>query len=254
MSKIVITGSASGIGRAVSGKLSAAGHEIIGMDLRDADIVADLSTAEGRQKAIDEAMEKTDSEIDGLVTAAGLGGHLPDGRLVMNVNYFGTVDILDGLFPAMRGRPNAVAVAISSNSAQMRVDPDDELVKALLDNDEQAANDIAGDAHAAATYGLSKHAVARAVRRRAGEWGAAGVRLNAIAPGQTETPLLQGVRDNPDMRDLLSAIPVPLERTATADEIANVIVMMMGDALSFMHGAILYVDGGTDAVIRPDGF
>ena len=58
MSKIVITGCASGIGLEVTNKLSAAGHEIIGIDLRDADIIADLSTSEGRQKAIVETLEK----------------------------------------------------------------------------------------------------------------------------------------------------------------------------------------------------
>ncbi len=74
MSKIVITGSASGIGREVTQKLLAAGHEIIGIDLRDADIIADLSTLEGRKKAISDTLEKTGSEIDILITAAGMGG------------------------------------------------------------------------------------------------------------------------------------------------------------------------------------
>ena len=254
MSKIVITGCASGIGREVTQKLLAAGHEIIGIDLRDADIIADLSTLEGRKKAISDTLEKTGSEIDILITAAGMGGHLPDGKLVMIVNYFGTVELLDGFFPAMKGRPGAVALALSSNSAQMGVDPENELVKALLAHDEQAAVDIVGDAPSAGTYGLSKHAVARAVRHRAHEWGTAGVRLNAIAPGMTETPMLQGVRDNPDLKGALEAIPVPLNRTANVDEIANVIVLMVSDAFSFMHGSVLYVDGGTDAVVRPNQF
>lgn len=254
MSKFVITGAASGIGREVAKMLGDAGHEIISIDLRDADIIADLSTADGRQKAITETLDKTGSEIDGLITAAGMGGHLPDGKLVMIVNYFGTVELLDGLFPAMKGRPGAVALALSSNSAQMGVDPENELVKALLAHDEQAAIDIVGDAPSAGTYGLSKHAVARAVRRRAHEWGTAGVRLNAIAPGMTETPMLQGVRDNPDLKGALEAIPVPLNRTANVEEIANIIVMMVSDALSFMHGSVVYVDGGTDAVVRPDQF
>ena len=254
MSKIVITGCASGIGREVAQKFSAEGHEIIGIDLRDADIIADLSTSEGRQKAIVKSLEKTGSEIDILITAAGMGGHLPDGKLVMIVNYFGTVELLDVFFPAMKGRKGAVALALSSNSAQMGVDPENELVKALLNHDEKAAVDIVGDAPSAVTYGLSKHAVARAVRRRAHEWGRAGVRLNAIAPGMTETPMLQGVRDNPDLKGALEAIPVPLNRTANVDEIANIILMMVSETFTYMHGSVLYVDGGTDAVVRPDQF
>ena len=254
MSKIVITGCASGIGLEVTNKLSAAGHEIIGIDLRNADIIADLSTSEGRQKAIVETLEKTGSEIDILITAAGMGGHLPDGKLVMIVNYFGTVELLDGFLPAMKGRKGAAALALSSNSAQMGVDPENDLVKVLLAHDEQAAVDIVGDAPSAGTYGLSKHAVARAVRRRAHEWGTAGVRLNAIAPGMTETPMLQGVRDNPDLKGALEAIPVPLNRTANVDENAHIIVMLVSETFSYMHGSVLYVDGGTDAVLRPDQF
>jgi enoyl-[acyl-carrier-protein] reductase (NADH) len=66
--------------------------------------------------------------------------------------------------------------------------------------------------------------------------------------------MLQGVRDNPDLKGALENIPVPLDRTANVDEIANIIVMMVSEAFSFMHGSVLYVDGGTDAVVRPDQF
>ena len=82
----------------VTQKLLAAGHEIVGIDLRDADIIADLSTLEGRKKAISETLEKTGSEIDILITAAGMGASA-DGKLVMIVNYFGTVELLDGSSP-----------------------------------------------------------------------------------------------------------------------------------------------------------
>ena len=75
MSKIVITGCASGIGREVTQKLLAAGHDIIGIDLRDADIIADLSKLEGRKKAISETLEKTDSESTSLLLLL-VWGHL----------------------------------------------------------------------------------------------------------------------------------------------------------------------------------
>lgn len=254
MGNMVVTGCASGIGKAVADHHAAQGHKIIGIDLKNADIEADLSTLEGRQAAIDAALELSGNEIDGLVTAAGMGGHLADGKLVAIVNYFGTVELLDGLFPAMQGRPNASAVALSSNSAQFRIDPDDPVIDALLAHDIDKVSELVGDQPSYMTYGKSKHAVSRAVRQRAGEWGAAGVRLNAIAPGQTETPLLQGTRDNPELKEMLAAVPIPLQRTASADEIARIIVSMMGEELSFMHGSIVFVDGGTDALLRPDGF
>lgn len=254
MSKILITGSASGIGRETASLLASQGHEIIGLDLRDADIEADLSTPEGRARAVQEVLSQCDGILDGLVTAAGLGGHLEDGQLVARVNYFGTVELLDGLFPALSQSTQARVVAVSSNSAQMGDNTENPIVLALLEGNHDKAMELIGNLPAAATYGLSKHAVSRAVRVRAAEWGAAGVRLNAIAPGMTETPLFAGSRDHPQLGERVKQIPIPLERYAQPEEIARVICLMMGDDFAYMHGSVLWLDGGTDALIRPQGF
>jgi enoyl-[acyl-carrier-protein] reductase (NADH) len=56
------------------------------------------------------------------------------------------------------------------------------------------------------------------------------------------------------MAKLVDLIPTPLGRTATAQEIANIIVYMLSDAASYIHGSIVWADGGTDAAIRPDAF
>ncbi len=254
MAKIVITGSASGIGRETVKQLMAQGHEIISVDLHGAHIETDLSTQAGRERAIKEILEKSGGMIDGLITAAGLGGHLADGQLVARVNYFGTVELLDGLFPALAKSTNARVVAVSSNSAQMGDNTDNPIVHALLKNDHAKAMSLIGDMPAATIYGLSKHAVARAIRMRAPEWGKAKVRLNAIAPGMTETPLFAGSRDHPEIGERVKMIPIPLDRYASPEEVAKVICLMMGEAFAYMHGSIIWLDGGTDATIRPDGF
>ena len=124
----------------------------------------------------------------------------------------------------------------------------------MLEGDEEAAMTAIGDSHAALTYGVSKHAVARAVRRRAAEWGAAGITLNAIAPGQTETPMFRGAADHPVIGKSVEAIPIPKKRVATPDEMAGVIEFMLSDAAEYMQGSIIYVDGGTNAQLRPDAF
>jgi len=74
MTTAVITGSASGIGAATRARLESEGFNVIGIDLRNAEIEADLSTPEGRQKAVSETIEKSNGKIDRLVLAAGLGG------------------------------------------------------------------------------------------------------------------------------------------------------------------------------------
>jgi len=216
-------------------------------------ISADLSTAEGRSSAINQALKMSDGKIDRLVLAAGLGGHIEDGQLVAKVNYFGCVMLLDGFKDALK-ETNGRVVVISSNSAQMRTDPESDIVRCLLEGNEGQAMQYIGDAHGALTYGVSKHAVARAVRRRAAEWGQAGITLNAIAPGMTETPMFRGAADHPVIGKSVEAIPIPKTRVATPDEIAGVIEFMLSDAAEYMQGSILYVDGGTDAQLRPDAF
>ncbi|MBW2427097.1 MAG: SDR family oxidoreductase [Deltaproteobacteria bacterium] len=105
-----------------------------------------------------------------------------------------------------------------------------------------------------AGYRLSKHALARAVRRRALDWGGSGVRLDSIVPGQTDTPIYRGACEHPELGQFVDQIPVPLARTASPEEIAGVIGFTLSDAAAFIHGSIVCADGGTDAAIRPDEF
>ena len=254
MGTAVVTGAASGIGRCVRERLEAQGDRVVGIDLRNVEVEADLSTPEGRTSAVEGALAATGGEIDRLVAAAGLGGHVRDGGLVARVNYFGAVAVLDGLRPALAGRPGAAAVAICSNSAQMGEPVDHPVVKRLLADDEPGAIAEIGDTPGAAIYGLSKHALSRAVRRRAAEWAEAGIRLNGIAPGQTRTPLFEGSEKDPVLGRFVGSIPIPLGRVATPDEIAGIIVFLLSDAAAYVHGSILWADGGTDAVQRPDAF
>ncbi|NQV64694.1 MAG: SDR family NAD(P)-dependent oxidoreductase, partial [SAR86 cluster bacterium] len=84
-----LTGGATGIGAAIKQRLLANGHQVIVVDVTDADIIADLSTADGRQRAIDDIHERAPDGLDGLITCAGLGSHIPDRGLVTRVIYFG---------------------------------------------------------------------------------------------------------------------------------------------------------------------
>ena len=72
MGTYAISGSASGIGAATRRRLEASGHRVIGIDLREADVIADLAISEGRGNAVASVLERSEGVIDGLVTAAGL--------------------------------------------------------------------------------------------------------------------------------------------------------------------------------------
>jgi NAD(P)-dependent dehydrogenase (short-subunit alcohol dehydrogenase family) len=125
----------------------------------------------------------------------------------------------------------------------------------MLDGDEALSRKLAEEEFGGQeVYMHSKHAVGVAVRRRVTEWGEAGVRLNAVAPGPIKTPLLQGGLDTPGDGDLIRAFKIPIGRYGEPEEIADVIDFMMGPKGAFVHGAVWYVDGGGDASVRPERY
>ena len=250
-----ITGSASGIGAATRKRLEAEGDRVIGIDVRDAEVISDLSTRAGRQAAVSAVLEQCEGQLDRLVLSAGLGASVRPPSRIASVNYFGTVEILDGLLEALRKGTNPAVVAICSHSSQMI--PMDELpyVLALLDHDEEKACRIIDETNdPVLAYFGSKNAQGKAVRRRAARWGEVGVRLNAVAPGPVRTPLLQGDMDDPLTGDAVRELKVPLGRIGEPDEIAELVAFLLGPLGSWIHGSIYFIDGGVDAEIRPDRF
>ncbi|MCU1485879.1 MAG: NAD-dependent epimerase [Actinomycetia bacterium] len=256
MRTVVVTGSASGMGAATKARLEAAGDTVIGVDLRGADVVADLGTPEGRQAAIEGIGALTDS-LDGLVTWAGLPG-LTDrpGSLLASVNYFGSVALLEGLQPLLARGDRPAAVAISSNSTTVQPGVPMDVVHACLAGDEAAACEAADAASSLATYPATKTAIAWWVRRNAPTeaWAGAGITLNAVAPGAVETPLLQASREDPTVGGFIDAFPIPVGRKGTADELAAFVQFLLGPEARFFCGSVLFCDGGTDAQARPDDF
>lgn len=247
---VVVTGSASGIGAATASALAAAGHDIIGVDLHDADILADLADPAGRADAIDRVLARCEGVLDRLVLCAGLGPHVPDPNLIMAVNYHGTVAMLDGLFPALRGGSDPAAVVVSS-VASTHVSWDDNPIST---GTEQQAIADAGEGAGYLAYAWSKNAVTVDVRKRVAAWGAAGVRLNTVAPGSIDTPLLAAGLDDERYGNLIRNFTAPIPRTGTPAEVASLISFLLDPRSGFIHGAQLTIDGGTDALMRPTTF
>ncbi len=248
---VAVTGSASGIGAAVYRQLEAAGSRVIGIDLHDADIIADLATASGRAAAIDGVAGQSGGRLDGLVACAGVGPHVRPVDPIVRTNYFGAMEVLDGLLPALAEGVDPAAEALASNAAIL-VPPAADLVEALGAGGEVVAVGVASNLDGATVYAATKLALARGVRRRAEPWGSKGVRINAVAPGPTETPMLTALLEDPAIGPGSAVLPIPLGRRAVPEEIANVVVFLLSSQSSFVQGQVLFADGGTDALFRPD--
>jgi NAD(P)-dependent dehydrogenase (short-subunit alcohol dehydrogenase family) len=247
MATIVITGSAGGIGRATRTRLEQAGHRVIGVDVRDAEVVADLSTAPGRDAMVSATLDACGGVCDGVVAGAGT----MDEELAIEVNYFGAVATLEGLRPALAMGTNAKAVAISSNSTTTTPGLPDQIAEACLEGDSARAQELARSGFARA-YAGSKLALARWVRRRAvsDDWMGAGINLNAICPGVIDTPMTEGQLDF--IFGIPDVFPIPIGRPGTADEVAALIAYLLSSDAAFFCGSVLFMDGGSDAATRAD--
>jgi NAD(P)-dependent dehydrogenase (short-subunit alcohol dehydrogenase family) len=248
MATIAITGSAGGIGGALRRQLEDQGDTVVGIDVRDAEVVADLATPEGRAAMVDEVTARSPAGLDGVVAAAGVTHD--DGALVTSINYFGAVATLEGLRPLLAGRPGASAVAVASNSSTTQPGLSLEHVEACLAGDEAAARAVAG--HGVGAYGASKLALGRWVRRHAttDAWIGAGIRLNAIAPGFIATPMTAGTEDF--IMGLGDIYPIPARRAGRPEEVAALLALLLSDDGGFFCGSVITMDGGTDAALRAD--
>jgi NAD(P)-dependent dehydrogenase (short-subunit alcohol dehydrogenase family) len=261
MGTYAVTGSTSGMGKAAADKLRAAGHSVIGVDVQEADVVADLATPQGRRTAAREVLEATGGRLDGAVLAAGMGPTAGPGRLPMiaQVNYFGVVELLEAWQPALAAAHKAKVVVFSSNSTSTTPLVPRRAVKALLDSAPQRAVRavrFSGKLAPTMIYAASKTALSHWVRHRAvrSDWAGAGIRLNALAPGAIRTPLLERQLAGTAQSTVVKSYPLPIGEFGNASHIGDWVLFMLSDAADFQVGSIVYVDGGSDAYFRPESW
>jgi NAD(P)-dependent dehydrogenase (short-subunit alcohol dehydrogenase family) len=255
MGTYVITGAGSGIGRTTAELLRERGHVVIGIDLRGADVSADLGTAAGRAAMVDAVAARSGHAIDAIVACAGLSTPTV---ATARVNYYGAVGTLVGLRPMLAGSPAPRAVAVASMASLFP--PDDELLHLFLDGDEEAAiaraSVLASDARTGGLiYGTSKRALALWIRRNAAgaEWAGAGIPLNAVAPGIIATPMTADLIATPEATAaLLQQVPMPLNGVAQPIVVARLLAWLTSEENTHLCGQVVFVDGGSDVVIRGD--
>ena len=252
----VITGAASGIGAATSALLKERGARVIGVDMHDADVEADLGTPAGRKDAADRTIQLSGGRIDAIIPCAGL---MRANIQTVSVNFFGVTEFLVDLCPIL-GKSYAPRVAMPSSVASL-LPNSPELVEAMLSGDEANSLKIAqglvdqGREEAGLIYGSTKRAISRWVRRESikPEWAGAGIPINAVGPGIVETPMVGKLLATEESRAATDAlIPMPLNHHLKPRQVSYLLAWLTSEENSHITGQTIYIDGGSDALLRGD--
>jgi NAD(P)-dependent dehydrogenase (short-subunit alcohol dehydrogenase family) len=247
-----VTGAASGIGAATAERLEQCGARVIGCDLRDAEVIADLATADGRAALSEGVARVCEGRLDGIVANAGGG----PAETMLALNYFGALATLEGLRPLLLGSPAPRAVVVSSISSLGPTDP--ALIEACEAGDEAAAiirgaEAIAAGKSALDLYGSAKHALTRWCRRAAAgpQWAGAGVPLNVVAPGIIDTPAAAYILADPDLRAQMGAmVPLQASYPGAPEAMAALLGWCVSPENNLMTGQVLFADAGFECQAR----
>jgi NAD(P)-dependent dehydrogenase (short-subunit alcohol dehydrogenase family) len=235
---LVLTGASRGIGHATVKQFSAAGWRVITCSRQpfpencpweagpEDHLQIDLASADDVKRGIDDLKSRlNDGMVHALVNNAGISPKGPDGeRLdaihtpmetwheVFQVNFFAPIMLARGLMDELKAAQGAILNVTSI--AGGRVHP-----------------------YAGSAYATSKAAMAALTREMAADFGPLGVRVNAIAPGEIDTPILSAGSEE-------LAEEIPLRRLGTPEEVARTIYFLCTPQASYVTGTEVHINGG----------
>jgi NAD(P)-dependent dehydrogenase (short-subunit alcohol dehydrogenase family) len=245
--RALVTGGASGIGRATAELLLERGAAVALLDREPeaveeariamratAAVSADVRDPGAVGAAVRQAAERLGGPADVLVNAAGIYRVCRAADLdetawneVIDTNLRGTFVVAQEFTRQLQASPPSTERACVVNMAS-------------------TAAMVADPGEPAAHYNASKAGVVALTKQLAVEWAADGVRVNAVAPGVIDTPMLRMMDDPEAGRAYLDA-RVPLRRLGRAEEVAEVVVFLASARASYITGATVVVDGGVTA-------
>jgi NAD(P)-dependent dehydrogenase (short-subunit alcohol dehydrogenase family) len=240
----VVTGAGQGIGLASVEALAEAGARVVIADRDpaiaakgqaslkakglDAEIVIMDVTNSARVTEVADQLVARYGKIDILVNNAGIARSETPAETVTDEHWLNVIDVnLNGTFWCCRAFGKHMLAAKSGT----------------IVNIGSMSGFIVNKPQEQSYYNASKAAVHHLTKSLAAEWGARGVRVNAVAPTYVETPLNAFVKNNPPMYNAWIG-GTPMARLGQVDEIASVVLFLASEAASLMTGSIILVDGG----------
>src|SRR6266853_1924275 len=236
---LLLTGASRGIGHATVKRFAAAGWRVITCSRHafpencpwemgpEDHIQVDLADPEHTLRAISEVKQRLENgELHALVNNAAISPKADGGKRLSSIET--TLDVWDHVFRVNFFEPITLARG---------------LVEELKTAKGSVVNvtSIAGSRvhpFAGAAYATSKAALAALTREMASDFGRAGVRVNAIAPGEIDTAIL-----SPGTEDIV-AHQIPMHRLGTPDEVAKIVYVLCTEMSSYVNGAEIHINGG----------
>jgi NAD(P)-dependent dehydrogenase (short-subunit alcohol dehydrogenase family) len=240
---LLVTGAASGIGKAIAEAALRDGYEVVLVDLDEGVLGAAATELTTHGTVHTFAADVTDegSLVSGLANTRGQRAPLTGVAASAGIEVLGTVDQLD---PAAWDRCLAVNLTGVFNTARAALP---ELLTSQGSFVAVASDAGITGAQGYAAYCASKHGVVGLVKAMALDYGPRGVRVNAVAPAFVETPMADRIFDGDDTaRDYYRSV-VPLGRFAQPPEVANAVLHLLGPGASYTNGHVYRVDGGATA-------
>jgi NAD(P)-dependent dehydrogenase (short-subunit alcohol dehydrogenase family) len=255
----LVTGGGSGIGRAAALALAAGGARLVAADVDEAGaaetvrlveagggeaaaVRVDVTRAADCAAAVDLAVARFGG-LDLAVNAAGVGGVEARTADYPEDDWHRTLAVnLTGVWNAMRAELPAILARTTGRAAAGQAAPGEAAAGGAVVNVASVAGLVGFPAHAA--YAASKHGVVGLTRTAALEYARRGVRVNALCPGFTRTPMVDRITGATPEGEAALAARVPIQRLGTVEEIGAAAAYLCSREAAFMIGHALVVDGG----------
>jgi NAD(P)-dependent dehydrogenase (short-subunit alcohol dehydrogenase family) len=239
----IVTGAASGIGRATAVAFAASGASVVVADVdatRGEETVA-LARAAGSRAVFQRCDVSSPTEVEALIARAVS----EYGRLDFAHNNAGINSLAADEWES-KNWDRSVGVNLTGVMLCMRAEAAVMLAqgKGAIVNT-ASINGLVGNASQPA-YTATKHAVVGLTRHGALKWARKGVRVNCVCPGVIDTPMVEGVASRPEIRKIMEGM-TPLGRFGKPEEVAAGVLWLCSDAASFVTGHPLVIDGGATA-------